>query len=358
MHQDELYIKRCLELAQRGKANAAPNPMVGAVLVHDGRIIGEGWHDKYGEAHAEVNCLASVKDEDSHLVPESTMYVSLEPCTHYGKTPPCAKRLVEENVKKVVVGNIDPFHKVQGGGIDILKNGGVEVSTGVLSSIGSWVNRRFFCFHEKQRPYIILKWAESANGYFAPLDRSRLQMTGKLSKQLVHKWRTEESAIMVGYHTALNDNPALTARDWKGSNPLRIVLDKELKLPESHNLFDSSAGTWVVNSLSEGIRGSIQYLKTDFNEPVIPQILNKMHIEQKTSLFVEGGTALLQSFIDAGLWDEARVFTSGDKLLDNGIGTPQLSDSKLQFTTKVGADTLRFFTNKNSAYKYQPGWEL
>jgi len=199
--------------------------MVGAVLVYEGRVIGEGWHRQYGQAHAEVNCLESVAEEDKHLIPQSTMYVSLEPCAHYGKTPPCANRLVQEGIKKVVICNTDPFAQVDGKGITILKDSSAEVITGVQADAGRWLNMRFFCMQEQQRPYIILKWAQTADGFIAPADGSRLQISNQQSSQLVHKWRTEEDAIMVGYNTAVNDNPQLTARLWQGKNPLRIALD-------------------------------------------------------------------------------------------------------------------------------------
>lgn len=359
MQSDELYIKRCLELAQRGKGAVAPNPMVGAVLVHDGRVIGEGWHRQFGGPHAEVNCLADVKEEDRALIADSTMYVSLEPCAHFGKTPPCAKRLAEERVKKVVLCNIDPFPKVQGGGVKILSEAGIPSEQGVMAVEGAWVNRRFFCFHEQKRPYIILKWAESPNGFFAPEDRSRFQMTGKASKQLVHKWRAEESSIMVGYNTALNDDPELTARMWDGPQPLRIVVDRKLQLPETLKVFDGNVATWVLNERESKVsEDGVSYIQLDFGKDIIPQLLQKLYDANIISLFVEGGSTLLQSFINAGLWDEARVFTAENVSIERGISVPQLNNGEEQFSTEVGGDTFKFYLNKDNPYKYPQGWEL
>jgi len=331
--------------------------MVGAVLVYDDRIIGEGWYKEYGGPHAEVNCLASVKEEDKHLIPQSTMYVSLEPCAHYGKTPPCANRLVQEQVKEVIICNTDPNDKVDGKGINILKQAGIPVTTGILEAEGRWLNRRFFSVQERKRPYIILKWAQSADGYIAPADRGRYQLSSKHSLQLLHKWRTEEDAIMVGYTTALNDNPQLTARLWGGKNPLRIVLDKKLLLPATHKLFDSEAETWVLNSSKSGLEDNVEYIQLDFTNNIIPQLLDKLYTTGKQSLIVEGGTQLLQSFIDAGLWDEARVFTTEAKLT-NGIPAPVLQHGTHAEQTPVGSDVLHLYINKNNPYPFMPGYEL
>lgn len=329
--------------------------MVGALLVHDSRVIGEGWHRQYGQAHAEVNCLANVVEEDKHLIPNSTMYVSLEPCAHYGKTPPCANRLVAEGIKKVVICNTDPFAQVDGKGITILKESGAEVIAGVLDDAGRWVNRRFFCMHQLQRPYIILKWAQTADGFIAPADGSRLQISNPQSSQLVHKWRTEEDAIMVGYNTAVNDNPQLTARLWEGKNPLRIVLDKNLQLPSSLKLFDTEAETWVLNDMKERAEDNVSYIQLDFSMNIIPQLLQRLHKTGKQSLIVEGGAVLLQSFIDAGLWDEARVFTA-DKKLQQGIAAPALSNAVE--TIEVGNDSLQLYVNPASKYPYVKGYDL
>lgn len=354
---DELFIKRCFELAELGKGLVAPNPLVGAVLVYDGNIIGEGWHKQYGEAHAEVNCLESVSDENKHFIPESTMYVNLEPCAHHGKTPPCAVRLVEEKVKKVVIANIDPYKEVAGKGKSILKNAGIEVVKGVSEEKGKWLNRRFFCYNENKRPYIILKWAQTQNGLFAPLNKSRFQISNKETSQLLHKWRTEESAIMVGYTTAKNDNPELTARLWNGTNPLRIVLDEHLELPRESNLFNNKSEVWVVNNKKEEQSSNIKYVRVDYSAEVLPQLMNRLYETKVQSLIVEGGAVLLQSFIKAALWDEARVFEA-NTVMENGLQAPTLINAKHIFSNSVGSDKLQFYTNMNMTYPYIQGLQL
>ncbi len=348
-------MQRALQLAAKGSGFTAPNPMVGAVLVHEDRIIGEGWHHKYGGNHAEINCLNNVANVDRELIPQSTMYVTLEPCAHYGQTPPCATRLVAEKVKKVVIANTDPFEKVQGRGIEILKAGGVEVATGLLDNEGAWLNRRFFCFHQNKRPYIILKWAQTVNGFLAPADGSRFQIAGPASMELVHKWRTEESAIMVGTNTARSDNPELTARLWQGKQPLRIVLDRTLTLPSTNKLFNDKAPTWVINEVIDKEENGVKFIKINFGNSLIANLLNELFKEKKLSLIIEGGTQLLNSFITAGLWDEAHIFT-GPQSLGSGIASPgHLINSQQIFETKIGEDRLNTFVNTNNPYKYQKG---
>jgi diaminohydroxyphosphoribosylaminopyrimidine deaminase/5-amino-6-(5-phosphoribosylamino)uracil reductase len=331
--------------------------MVGAVLVHDGRIIGEGWHHYYGADHAEVNCLASIAEEDKKLIPESTMYVNLEPCAHQGITPPCANRLLKERIKKVVIANIDPFEQVSGRGIAILKDGGVATESGLLADKGAWANRRFFCFHKQKRPYIVLKWAQTANGFIAPENESRLQITGNESHQLVHKWRTEETAIMVGYNTALHDNPRLTARLWAGRQPLRIVLDKNLKLPAAHHIFDSEAATWIINEERETLHGNVHSVQLKFDGTLLTHILHRLYDAKVQSIIIEGGARLLYSFISEGLWDEARIFTGPDTIA-HGLAAPLLTNASAAFNTKAGADHLQVFINQNSAYPYVQGMPL
>lgn len=357
MNMQERYIRRCLELAEKGKGNVAPNPMVGAVLVYNDRIIGEGWHEQYGQSHAEVNCLQNVREEDKVLIPESTMYVSLEPCAHHGKTPPCANRLVAESVKEVVVCNIDPNPKVNGGGMKILEQGGVNVTSRVLEEEGLWLNRRFFTAINKKTPYVILKWAQTPKGFIAPLDYTRTQISGVESMELVHKWRTEEQAILVGYNTALHDNPSLTARLWKGKNPLRIVIDKDLSLPQSLNLFDGKAKTWVINYEQEKEQSNVQYKKIEDTIGLPTAICELLAKEGIQSLIVEGGAKLLNQFIEADLWHEARVFVGGDNILD-GINAPRLRNEKEQYTTSVGADSLTVSLNNNNPFVYKEGWSL
>jgi len=353
----EHYIKQCLDLAQRAKGHTAPNPMVGAVLVHNDRIIGEGWHHYYGADHAEVNCLKSVAETDKRFIPESTMYVNLEPCAHYGITPPCANRLVEEQVKQVVIANKDPFEKVNGRGVDILKAGGVNVETGVLEKEGLWVNRRFFCFHKQKRPYIILKWAQTKDGFIAPTDRSRFQISNTESQKMLHKWRTEEAAIMVGNTTALNDNPQLTSRLYEGRQPLRIVLDKRIKLPATYHVYDNTAPTWIVNEQKEILYGNVHSVKLPFDDTLIPTLLYRLYEAKILSVIVEGGATLLNTFIHLGLWDEARVFT-GDVFMEEGIHAPVLKNAMHAFTTDVATDKLEVYVNKKSDYSYIKGMEL
>ncbi len=354
---DELYMRRCFELAMRGSGNVAPNPMVGAVLVHGNRITGEGWHARYGQAHAEVMCLDNVALEDRLLLPQSTMYVSLEPCAHTGKTPPCAIRLVKEQVAEVIIANRDPFEKVDGAGINILHGAGIKTSAGLLAQDGGWLNRRFFTFHEMKRPYIILKWAQSADGYIAPADKLRTQLSNLYSNALVHRWRTEETAIMVGYQTALHDNPQLTSRQWQGTQPLRIVTDRHMRLPTAHHLYNTDAPTWILNELQESAAGNVHFIRMDFGQSVLPQLMNRLYHASRISLIVEGGGALLRSFIDAGLWDEARVFST-PVVLGTGISAPQLVNAARAMDMEVSDDTLQLWVNKDSRHPYVPGMSL
>ena len=353
----ELYIKRCFDLAQLAKGNTAPNPMVGAVLAHNDRVIGEGWHKEYGKAHAEVNCINSVAETDKYLIPESTMYVNLEPCAHYGKTPPCALRIVEEKIKAIVLSNTDPYEKVSGRGIDILHQNNVTVTTRILEKEGLWLNRRFFCFHQQKRPYIILKWAQTKEGFFAPPDRSRFQISNKHSQSLSHKWRTEEAAIIVGYNTALYDNPQLTARQWTGKQPLRIVFDRNLQLPQTHHIFKPGSPTWVINQQKEERDGHLHYVQLDFDEKLLNRLMQQLYNANIISVIVEGGAALLDNLIDHGLWDEARIFTAPSSL-ENGIAAPILGNADNAFETELDGDRLNIYTKKQTPYAYVQGMQL
>ena len=357
MIDQQLYIRRCLQLARKGNGMTCPNPMVGAVLVHDGRVIGEGWHQQYGQAHAEVNCLDSVQPEDRILIPRCSMYVNLEPCAHQGKTPSCALRLVAEKVNEVIICNVDPYEQVKGKGIEILEGNGIKTTTSVLKEEGLWLNRRFFCFHQQQRPYIILKWAETEQGFFAPANRARRQMSNKHSQQLVHKWRSEEAAILVGTNTGLSDDPQLTARLWDGTQPIRVVFDRSLKLPGTLKLFNKDAPTWIINEVAESIDDHIRYVKLDFDDNLLAELLRKLHQENILSLIVEGGAGLLDSFIRAGLWDEARVFVT-PTILEDGIAAPMLSNAGKAFTSDIDSDALHVYVNKQSRYQYMNGMEL
>lgn len=411
-------MQRCLELARLGAGYTAPNPMVGAVLVHEGRIIGEGYHELYGKAHAEVNCLASVRVEDIPLIPQATIYVSLEPCAHYGKTPPCADLIIAKKIPRVVVGCRDPFPEVDGKGIEKLRAAGVEVVVGVLEKECVLLNKRFFTFHMRRRPYILLKWAQSANGKIgggvpagngtgeakvgaagavageAAGGGSRILISNEYSNRLVHKWRSQEAAILVGMNTALADDPALTVRLWQGPDPIRLVIDKDLRLPASLRLFDGKAPTIVFNKVKEEQKGNLRYyrLKEDGDRDrlignggsiggdgpigesglmgndgsiegsgpiknsgpignnsspekssLIPQLMNALYELKILSVLVEGGAALLQSFIDEGYWDEARVITNNELEIPDGLAAPVLKNATILTAETLLSDTIRTY---------------
>lgn len=317
---DELYMQRALELAELGRGSVSPNPMVGCVLVKDDFIIGEGYHRKYGEAHAEVNAVNEV--QDPKLIQGATAYVTLEPCAHFGKTPPCANLLVEMKVGKVVIAAVDSNPLVGGKGIEILKEAGIEVVTGVLEKEARWQNRRFFTQIEKKRPYVILKWAQTADGFVARKDYSSKWISNFSSRQLVHKWRAEEDAIMVGKNTAKYDNPALNVRDWIGKNPLRIVIDSRLELSKDLKLFDQAVPTVCYNTQKSERHGNLEFVKLKSGFSVM-DILEDLHQKKIQSLIVEGGSFLLNKFLESELWDEARVFTSQNKF-EEGIEAPMI----------------------------------
>jgi diaminohydroxyphosphoribosylaminopyrimidine deaminase/5-amino-6-(5-phosphoribosylamino)uracil reductase len=324
MNIHQKYMQRCLELAELGKGHVSPNPMVGCVIVHNNTIIGEGYHKKYGEAHAEVNAINSVTDKN--LLPESTLYVSLEPCAHYGLTPPCSDLIVANKIPKVVVGIVDSFAKVAGKGIEKMKKAGIDVVVGVLENECRNINKRFFTFHEKKRPYILLKWAETLDG-FIDFDRSKAEfgepswITGEKALNFVHEMRAAEDSILVGTNTALKDNPSLTVRHCEGKNPVRLVLDKNLRLPENLHLFDKSVNTLVFNSLKNKESENLEWIKMDFSKKIIPQVLNVLYSRRIQSVIIEGGKQLLDSFIKENTWDEAYRFV-GNKKFYSGIQAP------------------------------------
>lgn len=321
MTTDEKYIRRCIELASNGLCNAAPNPMVGAVIVHNGKIIGEGYHAKCGEGHAEVNAIRSVKDET--LLKEATIYVSLEPCSHYGKTPPCADLIISKGIPRVVVGCIDPFSQVSGRGIRKLREAGIDVTVGVLEEECKNLIRRFVTFNTQKRPYITLKWAESADGYI-DINRengSPVVLSTPVTSMYVHKQRAEHKAILVGRRTALLDNPSLTTRNWYGKNPLRLVIDRNLSLPSDLRLFDHSTPTIVFTAEERVNEENLEYITIDYSTDILPQILNVLYERKIQSLLVEGGTTLLQSFIDSRVWDEMFVEHS-EIVLGEGVKSP------------------------------------
>jgi diaminohydroxyphosphoribosylaminopyrimidine deaminase/5-amino-6-(5-phosphoribosylamino)uracil reductase len=346
MDVHQMYMHRCLQLASLGSGFVAPNPLVGAVLVNAGRIIGEGWHKQYGEAHAEVNCLANVWEHDKKLIPESTMYVSLEPCAHFGKTPPCANRILAEGIKKVVVGIRDPFEQVNGKGIEILRNAGVEVIVGVLEEEWRGQNRRFFTFHEKKRPYIHLKWAETADGFMGSGSDERLMITGTLSARMAHKWRSEEAAILVGTQTALLDNPTLNNRFWVGPQPLRVVVDRNLILPGTLSGLSDGAPTLVLNGIKESREGAVHYKKVAGLETYEPQIiLQALYEENMQSVLIEGGAAMLNSFINTGLWDEVHLLRNTKLFAGKGIKGADKPKGKILETQMVHNDRIEWMVN-------------
>ncbi|MEJ8802471.1 bifunctional diaminohydroxyphosphoribosylaminopyrimidine deaminase/5-amino-6-(5-phosphoribosylamino)uracil reductase RibD [Pontibacter sp. H249] len=339
---DELYMQRALELAKLGSGYTSPNPMVGCVIVHKGQIIGEGWHQKYGGPHAEVNAVAAV--DDKSILPQSTVYVTLEPCSHFGKTPPCADLLISHGVKNVVICNTDPNPLVAGRGIKKLFDAGAQVKVGVLEQQGLELNKRFFTFHSQKQPFILLKWAETADGFIAGADYKQEQISGKLAQRLVHKWRSEEQAIIVGKHTALHDNPRLNTRLWSGQNPLRIVIDKQLQLPQHLHLFDRTQPTVVYNLIKQEEQENLYFVQLQEQKPLLHQIMQDLHQRSILSVMVEGGTFLLDSLLQANLWDEAIVFKSRHKILEEGIKAP-LIDAHLYTTQTLGPDQLLHYRN-------------
>jgi len=340
MNSEEIFMHRAMELAGLGRGAVSPNPLVGCVIVHQNRIIGEGWHKKYGDAHAEVNAIDSV--DDKLLLKESTVYVSLEPCSHFGKTPPCADLLIKHGLQKVVVSNFDPNPLVGGRGIEKLRAANVEVITDFLKTQGEKLNRRFFTFIEKQRPYIILKWAQTADGFIARENNDSKWISNEFSRQLTHKWRSEEDAVLVGTITTKHDNPSLNVRDWSGRNPVRIVIDRFLKLDRSLHLFDQHQKTICYNCLKNEALNNLQFVRLE-EQNFISQLVRDLYKQKIQSVIIEGGATVLQLFIDAGLWDEARVFESPISF-GAGIASPQLNDRLIE-EQEVFGDNLKVYQN-------------
>ncbi|RXJ50737.1 bifunctional diaminohydroxyphosphoribosylaminopyrimidine deaminase/5-amino-6-(5-phosphoribosylamino)uracil reductase RibD [Gelidibacter gilvus] len=358
MNIHEKYIKRCIEIGKNGLGTTAPNPMVGCVIVHDQTIIGEGFTSPYGGAHAEVNAINSVKNQD--LLPKSTLYVTLEPCSHFGKTPPCADAIINYKIPKVIIGTIDTHSNVAGKGIERLKASGCEVIVGVLEDEVKEHHKRFFTFHNKKRPYIILKWAETADGFIAPSTRNEQKpvwITNELSRQLVHKWRAEEQAILVGTNTVIEDNPSLTTRDWNGKNPIRIVLDKNSRLPKNFTVFDGKVKTIMISEKDVAgstdtqddnfeyphLSANLEFLNWDLKDKIAQQICTILFNQNINSVIIEGGRQTLQTFIDEGLWDEARVF-KGTINFTTGTKAPHFS-GRLLSEEKIINDTLKLYTH-------------
>ena len=338
-------MKRALEIASKGLGQVAPNPMVGCVIVYNNKIIAEGYHQQYGSAHAEPNAIKQVSDE---LLKGSTLYVTLEPCSHYGKTPPCADLIISKGIKKVVVGNLDTNPIVSGKGIQKLKDACIEVEYGVLNNECRALNKRFFAFHEKKRPYVILKWAQTQDGFIShwplPQDKEDNWITGKESKELVHQWRSQEQAILIGYNTLINDNPLLTTRLASGKNPIRLVLSRTIDLSLELNVFNTDARTIIFNPLKNDIKNNIEFVKIDWTKKT-QEVLDYCFKNNISSIIVEGGTNTIYNFMNINAWDEAKVFVSPTKKFLNGISAPEI---KLNNTSPIHVGNDLLYTILNS----------
>ncbi|MFQ3579289.1 MAG: bifunctional diaminohydroxyphosphoribosylaminopyrimidine deaminase/5-amino-6-(5-phosphoribosylamino)uracil reductase RibD [Bacteroidales bacterium] len=348
MSNHEKYMNRCLQLAVNGRGYTAPNPMVGSVIVHNDMIIGEGYHQKYGEKHAEVNAIEAVINKE--LLYESTLYVNLEPCSHFGKTPPCADFIIKHKIPRVIIGSIDTFSLVCGNGIQRLKENGIEVTVGVLEDECRALNKRFFFFHEQKRPYIILKWAQTLDGYIdiAPEKKQSskgIWITNDICRTLVHKWRAEENAIMVGSTTVITDNPQLNIRYWPGTNPARIVIDKSLRLPPDVFFLDNTQNSIVFNSKKNETHKNTEYILIQFEEDILPQIFNHLYKRNIQSVIIEGGKILLDTFIKSGRWDEARIFI-GTTSFGSGVKAPEFNYQPLKHEIWDGVNLLIYQNNK------------
>ncbi len=346
----EFYMQRCLQLAQKGAGWVAPNPMVGAVLVYQDQIIGEGYHECYGQPHAEVNCINNVAETNIENIKLATLYVSLEPCVHFGKTPPCTNLIIANQIQRVVIGCMDPFEAVNGKGAEKLKQAGIDVIGPVLEKEAIEINQRFFHFHLKQRPYIILKWAESADGLIG-LRGQEIKISNAATQRLVHSWRSEEAAILVGTQTALTDNPKLNNRFGKGPNPLRMVIDRTLQLNPLLNLLKDQEPTWVFNTIKDETQGAVNYIQLREQPSLLEPLMEYAYKHQMQSILVEGGAKLLQSFIDQGLWDEARVIRAKHSIgtnNENGIQAPQLLNAQTIKKENLGTDIIYYYRRTQS----------
>ena len=339
---DEIFMRRCIEVAKLAAGNVAPNPMVGAVLVYEDKIIGEGYHQLFGKAHAEVNCIASVPAEKRHLIEKSTLYVSLEPCSHFGKTPPCTNLILDQKIKKVKIGCVDIFAAVHGRGIQHLKESGVNVEVGIIEKECIELNKRFFTFHKKQRPFIILKWAQTANGIIGKAGE-RISISNTYTSMLVHKWRSEEAGILIGYRTALNDDPGLTNRHWSGKSPVRIIFDKRNELPSTLSLFRQEGKAIVFNTIENKEVENVSFIKLD-REKFLEEAMQQLYILQIQSIIVEGGSRTHQLFFDAGIWDECRIITNTVRTMNGTIAatTPEM---KLVKQEMIMNDRISYYQN-------------
>lgn len=349
MNKDEQYMQRCLSLALLGKGQVSPNPMVGAILVYKEKIIGEGYHEHYGKAHAEVNCIANVAKKNLQYISQATLYVSLEPCSHYGKTPPCVDLILKHQIKKVIIGTKDIFGQVNGEGIAKLKSSGVKVQVGICEKNCIDLNKRFFTFHEKKRPFIILKWAQTNDGYIGNKTSERLMISNEVTNRVVHQWRSEEAGILIGTKTALNDNPSLTVRYNKSKNPVRLFIDEHLNVNEDFNIYNKEAKTIIFNGQKEDFKHQHLYKKIDFAQRIEEQILDFCFQNNIQSIIVEGGAKTLQGFIDKRLWDECRVITNTVLTVKDGIAAPKLSNEKLIKTINLLTDTIQYYEREETA---------
>lgn len=337
MDFDQLMMKRCIELASNGLGMTYPNPVVGCVIVRNGQIISDGWHQKAGEAHAEVNAVNKIRDKE--ILKDCEIYVSLEPCSHFGKTSPCSDMIVRYGFKKVIVGISDPNSKVNGQGIKRIRDAGIEVKVGVLENECAELNKRFFCYHQNKRPYIVLKWAQTADGFMAAENPIQKWITNPYSKQLVHLWRSQEQSVLVGYKTAKVDNPQLNLRLWSGNQPVRVVIDRDLSLDQKLHLFDGSQKTIIFSEKENSSRPDVVQLK--FDENLEESILNELYKSGLQSVIIEGGRKTLDGFINNDLWDEARVFSTAESWA-SGIKAPWV-DGKLIGQKLIGSDRLKIF---------------
>ncbi len=337
-------MMRCIELAKKGLGTTYPNPLVGSVIVYNNKIIGEGWHLKAGMPHAEVNAIQSVSNQS--LLKDSTIYVSLEPCSHFGKTPPCADLIIEKGIKNIVIGSLDPNPKVAGKGVIKLKEAGCNVVENVLKKECDELNKRFFTYHIKKRPFITLKWAQTQDGFIAPKNKEinkPVWITNKQSRQLVHKWRAEEQAILVGTKTVLDDNPSLTTRDWQGNSPIRIILDRNLKIPAESLVLDGNVQTIIITEKKSVNRENLIFETINFSNEISNQICDLLYRYKIQSVIVEGGAKTIQTFIDTNLWDEARAFT-GKSIFKEGTKAPVLKN-KISSEEKIKDDIIRTYKN-------------
>ncbi len=339
-------MHRCLELAKQGTGYVAPNPMVGAVLVCNGKIIGEGFHQQYGGPHAEVNCINSVNEQDQEKISGSVLYVSLEPCNHFGKTPPCTDLIMANKIPEVVIGCSDPFKEVDGKGIEKLKTAGIKVVYGILEKECQQINKRFFTFYTKHRPYIILKWAETGDGKIAANGTERLLISNEQTNRLVHKWRSEEASILVGTNTALLDDPELTTRNWSGSSPIRLVVDMDMKLPVTLKIFNGKQRTVIFNKTKHEEKDHLIYYQVTEDVSLVHQIVNALYQMKIQSVIVEGGARLLQSFIDEDMWDETRIIKNEELIINNGLASPELEIKNADQEIKILGDSIKIYNHE------------